>query len=120
MVEDHKTRKHFRVESTNEEIIKIAFKQPELKKLESRIEVKDISLRGLGLKVPLGVRALKEGMIIEDIEIRLPVAGRCFFSGKIVYKRLGHCGIEFLDGDPLERRKLEAFTSLKEKERKKD
>lgn len=111
-----RTRKHFRVASTAEEPITVSFRQPELKKLESRIEVRDVSVEGLGLKVPLGARELKEGMVIEGMEIGLPGAAKCVLTGAVVYKRLGHCGIRFVESDSAETRKLRAFTSLKEKE----
>lgn len=108
-------RKRVRIESTPEEPITVSFRQPELKEMKSRIKVRDISVNGLGLTVPLGSRAIKEGLVIEGMEIRLPGAIKCVFSGRVVYKKLGHCGVEFVDSSPAEQRKLQAFISLKEK-----
>jgi c-di-GMP-binding flagellar brake protein YcgR len=103
-------RRYPRIESTPERPIKIAFKQKEMQEISHQIDVRDISEVGIGLKVPLGKRFLKEGLMLEDIEITLPGVGKCVLSGKIVYKRLGHCGLEFVDYDPAEFKKLEQFT----------
>ncbi len=85
------------------------------------MKVRDISMVGIGIKVPLGKRFLKEGLVVEDMVISLPGTGKCTLSGRIVYKRLGHVGIEFLDSKPTEYRKLEEFTSreLKAEQRRK-
>ena len=115
-----KSRKHVRIDSEPEEPIIVSFKQPELKELSQRIEVKDISLEGLGLKVPLGSRVLKEEMVINEFELMLPGAVKCVFSGKVVYKRLNHCGIEFINIDPAERWKLEIFITGKKQEQERD
>ncbi len=57
-------------------------------------------------------------MVIEGMEIKLPGSIKCVLSGKVVYKRLGNCGIEFVEVAPAELRKLRAYTSLREKEQK--
>lgn len=106
-----KVRKHPRVGSNPDDPITVSFKQKELQELTPQMEVRDISMVGLGLKVPLGKRFLKEGLIVEDMVIMLPGTGKCTLSGRIVYKRLGHVGIEFMDSKPTEFRKLEEFTS---------
>jgi c-di-GMP-binding flagellar brake protein YcgR len=115
-----KSRKHDRIESEPEEPIIVLFKQPELKELSRRIEVKDVSLEGLGLKVPLGSKVLKQERVIKDFELMLPGAVKCVFSGKVVYKRLSHCGIEFINIDPAERWKLEIFIAGKRQEQKRN
>jgi c-di-GMP-binding flagellar brake protein YcgR len=111
-----KVRKHPRIASTPDNPITISFKEKELQELTPQMEIRDISLVGIGIKIPLGKRFLKEGLLIEDMEISLPGFGKCTLSGKIVYKRLGHVGIEFINGKPTEQRKLEKFTSQKTKD----
>jgi hypothetical protein len=106
-----KVRKHPRIASTSENPITVIFKQKELQELTPQMEVRDISMVGIGIRVPLGKRFLKEGLIIDDMEISLPGTGKCTLSGRIVYKRLGQIGIEFTNGSPTEYRKLEEFTS---------
>ncbi len=115
-----KTRKHVRIESEPGEPITVLFKQSELKELSQRIEVRDVSLGGLGLKVPLGSKVLKKEMVIKDFELMLPGAVKCVFSGKVVYKRLNYCGIEFINIDPAERWKLEIFIAGKKQEQKRN
>ncbi len=117
---DDKTRKHGRIESEPGASIIVSFKQPELKELSQRIEVKDVSLEGLGLKVPLGSKVLKQEMVIKDFELMLPEAVKCVFSGKVVYKRLSHCGIEFINIDSAERWKLEIFIAGKKQKQKRN
>jgi|GEM_PF-6736808 len=103
-------RRHTRIKSTPERPILVKFKQKEMQEIAHQVEVKDISDVGIGLKVPLGKRFLTEGLIFEDMEISLPGGDKCVLSGKIVYKRLGHCGIEFMNSATAEHRKLEQFT----------
>jgi hypothetical protein len=106
-----KVRKHPRIASTPENPIIVLFKQKELQELTPQMEIRDISMVGIGIKVPLGKRFLKEGLVIDDMEISLPGTGKCTLSGRIVYKRLGQIGIEFTNGSPTEYSKLEEFTS---------
>jgi c-di-GMP-binding flagellar brake protein YcgR len=107
----NKVRKYPRVASKPDDPITVSFKQKELQELTLQMEVRDISMVGIGIKVPLGKRFLKEGLVVEDMVISLPGTGKCTLSGKIVYKRLGQIGIEFMDSKPTEYRKLEEFTS---------
>lgn len=122
-MQSDKVRKYPRIASRPENPITVSFKQKELQELTPQMQVRDISMVGMGIKVPLGKRFLKEGLVVEDMVIALPGTGKCTLSGRVVYKRLGQIGIEFMDGKPTEYRKLEEFTSKElkaEQQRKQD
>jgi c-di-GMP-binding flagellar brake protein YcgR len=109
-------RRYARIASTPDRQIKVKFKQKEMQEISHQIEVRDISEVGIGLKVPLGKRFLKEGLMLEDMALTLPGVGKCVLSGKVVYKRLGHLGLEFVNYDEAEFKKLEQFTARATKE----
>ncbi len=109
-------RKSLRLVPSPENPIKIVFGRKELQKLSSKIKLVDISVGGIGLELPDAKSILKVGMLIEYIELSIPGEGKCTLSGKVILVQGEKCGIEFLQIDEYEIRKIARYIFKRERE----
>lgn len=104
-----KTRKHPRVMPMPGAPVSVSFLEPELLDLNKTLEVRDLSLGGMGIKVPLGNKLVQSGMEVRGMKLALGSDVTCTLSGTFVYRKLGVCGMEFRFCDPGEIDKVDGY-----------
>lgn len=111
-------RKYLRINVPSGEIKVIFYDEP-LRSFSNYVEIKDISIGGMGMELPDVNLILKVGMIFRRFSLFIPDEEKCVVSGIIRCVKKNNFGIEFIEIKDFELRKLIRFINNKEHEQKK-
>ncbi len=116
---DKNRRFYLRIYPSKTDPVKLAFKEGELKKVAPYVQVRDISIGGIGLElsdsVPQRESLFLPGTRIDEIGITLPFEGPCIFSGVVRFMYEALRGVEFLL-DHVEQKKVARYIYMREME----
>ncbi len=112
-------RFYLRIYPSKTDPIRLVFKEGELRKAAPYMQVKDISIGGVGLEIsdlaPGRETLLLPGTRIEEIGLSLPFEGPCIFSGVVRFMYEALRGVEFLL-DHVEQKKVARYVYMREME----
>ncbi len=108
-------RQALRLEPSQGHPVKVVFKQKDLQKLSSQINVLDISVGGIRLQIPDAESIVTVGMSIKNMEVSIPDEGICVLTGKITFMKGEQCGINFLQSGDHEINKIARYIFKRER-----
>jgi len=109
-------RESLRLEPSQEQPIKILFKQKELRKPSSEIKVLDISVGGIKLQIQDAEKIVTVGMPINNMEVSIPDEGVCVLTGNVTFVKGDQCGINFLQSGDHEINKIARYIFNRERD----
>ena len=116
---DDNRRFYLRIYPSITDPVKVAFKEDGLKKIIPYVQVKDISIGGIGLEISDSAPGLEglflPGTRIEEIGLTLPFEGPCVFSGVVRFMYEALRGVEFLLNH-VEQKKVARYVYMREME----